>query len=430
MHSKFNCADRNLDLDMSYTGNNMQLVMWPTAHCRGEQKTCAEKNGVELRLDYTGGAYECHCRAGYFGKYVSDSTSLQECLFCPKYATSTPGTSDVAGCFCQAGTYDPDEGVAVQGAGVACHACGAYATTLPANNNAGQQPTQPQQRTHYCPGGPRRKKIYDFVHDTVVKLEMEDTVPVEAGAPIACQANTSTRHDFASSAASCIPRNDMRYDSVLGYMVFCDVKAYSSPHITQWLESMFTPCDRQCRPPHSVVQPDTGACRCNSDKGYGLNLFLESCECQPGWYTLSGKPSGVCVPCPKNSHCDGSVRKLCAVQFESTEYSETIHNCTCLPGFHYSTSAEKCLYCTRGNKCPGGLTKIIQCRGEEICALRRTFMPTACPRGASKSHFFAGQLADYPVCMQNGVIDEDNVQVLYSNIIQQDELLYHIANTI
>jgi len=30
--------------------------------------------------------------------------------------------------------------------------------------------------------------------------------------------------------------------------------------------------------------------------------------------------------------------------------------------------------------------------------------------------------------MQNGVIDEDNVQVLYSNIIQQDELLYHIAN--
>ena len=433
MHSKFNCADRNLDLDTSYTGKNAQLDAWPTAHCRGEQQTCAEKNGAELRLDYKSSVYECHCRAGFFGKYGEDSTLLQECLFCPKYATSTPGTSDIAGCFCQAGTYDPDEvGAAVEGAGVVCHACGAYATTttLPANNEPTQL-QQTQQRTHYCPGGPRGKTIYDFVHNTVVKPEMQDIMPVKAGAPIACQTNTSTRHDFASSAASCIPRTDMRYDSALGYMVFCDIKSYSSPQITQWLESMFTPCLRQCRPPHSVMQPATGgACRCNSDRGYGLNLLSERCQCQPGWYTLSGKPSGVCLPCPKNSHCDGSVRKLCAVQFESPEYSETIDNCTCLPGFQYSVRAQKCLYCTRGNKCPGGLTQSIACRGEEICALRRTFMPRACPRGTSKSHFFKGDnnYVDNQDCMHNGIIDDYDVQVLYANIIQKDELLYHIAN--
>jgi hypothetical protein len=39
------------------------------------------------------------------------------------------------------------------------------------------------------------------VYNTVVKLEMQDIMPVAAGDPIACQANTSTRHDFADKLA-------------------------------------------------------------------------------------------------------------------------------------------------------------------------------------------------------------------------------------
>jgi len=192
-----------MDLDMQYGGTNNALIPWPTALCcLGATKSCLQKNGIDVRVSYLLDTCQCHCKPGYFGTYGdnTDGNTLIRCNFCPKYGTSVKGTNDVRGCHCRAGTYEAQQ-VSVLGGietpNLVCKSCPSLA--------------------HFCPGGPAGRPIFDFVFATVAKQEAQKIMMLQTGPPLACPANTSTRHRFASSIASCIANANMRYDAALGY---------------------------------------------------------------------------------------------------------------------------------------------------------------------------------------------------------------------
>ena len=414
MHSKFNCLDENLDLDFQYEGAGKALVAWPTALCRlGATKSCVQKNGIEVRVNNLHDTYQCHCKPGYFGTYAdnADGSTLIRCNFCPKYGVSLRGTRDVLGCYCRAGTYEVVTSAIVT-PDLVCRSCPSL--------------------SQYCPGGPSGRPIFDFVFDTVAKEEAVKIVLLETGAPVLCPTNTSTRHRFASSVASCIANTNMRYDVRLGYWVFCDDSVYSSANITQWLEPKSQGCNRMCKAPSSVADASTGNCRCDASKGYGLKIFAANkgaaCVCQPGWYQFDGDSE--CVPCPRNSYCDGTVRQLCAVQFATPMYAKTEAECVCLPGFYFLASSTSCKFCQTGRKCPGGRAQdtSFMCSPEEECRTTGMYIPLSCPRGTTKTNLFENTFNSNSQCSSNGVVKSSIADTLYSNAVQKIGQNYGVNN--
>ena len=418
VHSKFNCLDENINLDMEYGGDTNGLISWPTIRCRiGASKSCEQKNGIEVRVDYLLDTYECHCKPGHFGTYGdnADGTTLIRCNFCPKYGTSIKGTRDIQGCYCRAGTYEVPQILAPGQTiipNLVCRSC----------------PSLEQ----YCPGGPAGRSIWAFVFDTVVKVEVQEIMVIDTGVPLDCPANTSTRHRFASSIASCIANINMHYDVALGYWIFCDESVYDSPYITEWLEPTSQSCNRECQAPSSILQLETGNCRCDISKGYGLKVYttdLEAqCVCQPGWYQFDGDSE--CIPCPKNSYCDGTTRQLCSVQFATPMYATNETDCVCLPGFYFLDYKQSCKFCQTGEKCPGGrlLDTRLPCSPEEECLTTGIYIPQSCPRGTTKRNLF--QRINNDLCSSNGIVNKNIADSLYSNAIQKEGLLYGVDNVI
>jgi len=418
VHSKFNCLDDNLELIVGFQGAHGELARWPTVRCRGgAQRSCAQKNGVEVRVNNLNDDFQCHCKPGFYGTYQAQTSTLLKCNFCPKYGDSIKGTFDVQGCFCRAGTSrNQNQSLQLVSQGLVCVAC-----------DLGNM---------YCPGGPDIVAVFDYVHQTVARdlaVKIYPSSAVDAGKQLPCPADTSTRHPFASSIGSCIVNNDMRYDVALGHYVYCDDDRHaSSPDITQWLEPRSEPCNRRCRPPFSVLQPATGHCRCDAEKGYIMVALADDatlsrraravCKCEPGWYRLEGQEA--CTPCPRNSYCDGETRTPCEVQFASPMYSKMETDCLCPPGFYFQT--QSCLLCQRGSKCFGGRQREMQrCSTEEICHQRGMFIPKTCPRGSTKLNVFAVRSNDPVVCYSHGVFvsmhDMPNVHFLYTNHVHRND---------
>ena len=407
-----------MDLDMRYSGIDQELIAWPTALCRlGTTKSCSQKNGIDVRVSNLLDTFQCHCKPGYYGTYAdsSDGNTLLRCNFCPKYGTSVRGTGDMRGCYCRAGTYEVQQSSALGGIGkpsLVCKSCPSLA--------------------HFCPGGPGGRPIFDFVFDTVASQEAQKVMLLETGAPLACPTNTSTRHRFASSVASCIANPNMRYDVALGYWVFCDDSVYDSENITEWLEPTSQSCNRICTAPSSVLEPGTGNCRCDVSKGYGLKIYDKgvgvACVCQPGWYQIDG--NGECVPCPRNSYCDGTVRRLCAVQFSAPMNTAKETDCVCLPGFYFLSSTSSCKFCQIGNKCPGGRGEntIVLCSPEELCRTTGMYIPLTCPRGTTKSNLLEDSYDGNSPCSSNGIVKEIRADSLYSNVVQKNGVLYGVDN--
>jgi len=429
VHTKYNCVDDNLDLLVNFRGTYNELVPWPTASCRGgAQRFCSEKNGVEIRVNNVEERYECHCKSGYYGEYssvVPGANTLIRCLFCPTYGESFKGTRDIRGCFCRAGTFrDANASSQMNGDdGLVC---------IPCDSNV-----------MYCPGGPHSPTIFQYVSQTVARqqaLLIYDQKTSEAGGRLPCPVNTSTRHAFANSEASCLTDNDMRYDAALGYYVFCDNdRHHSSSNITQWLEAKSRPCNRRCYPPLSIEETGTRNCRCNAAKGYSLIKFVDAevgkrreramCACKPGWYSLDD--SIECIPCPKNSFCDGRKRTPCDVQFTSSMFSKSEIECVCPAGFYFVVQSNACRLCQSSYKCPGGRDAIFSsqlCSTEEMCNSAGIYVPKACPRGSTKQNLYSTAFPTYGQCESQGILtantainsERPNLVVLFANEVQQD----------
>ena len=424
VHSKFNCLDDNLELIVGFQGAHGELARWPTVRCRGgAQRSCAQKNGVEVRVNNSNNDFECHCKPGFYGTYQVQTSTLLKCNFCPKYGDSIKGTFDVQGCFCRAGTFrNQNQSLQLASQGLVCLAC--------------------DSANMYCPGSPDVVAVFDYVYKTLARdlaVLMHSVAAVGAGMQLPCPVNTSTRHPFASSIGSCIVNNDMRYDVALGHYVYCDDDRHaSSPNITQWLEPRSEPCNRRCVPPFSVLQATTGNCRCDAEKGYTMVTFADDatasrraravCKCEPGWYRLAGQEA--CTPCPRNSYCDGETRTPCEVQFASPMYSKRETDCLCPPGFHFQQQSLLCRLCDRTNKCFGGRQTAMQrCSTEEICDQRGMFIPKTCPRGSTKQNVFAAAGSPNPVvCYSRGVFVSNamttanmpDVHVLYMNQVHSN----------
>ena len=432
VHSKFNCVDDNLELLLAFQGVGRALQKWPTLRCRGAQRSCAQKNGLEVRVNHVQEIFECHCKAGYYGTYQQTGLDkvLLNCEFCPKYGDSVRGTSDVKGCFCRAGTFrNRNESLQLASGRLVCTAC--------------------DSDTMYCPGGLDQHSIFSYISKTVAldqAVLLHNNTVEGAGKRMPCPANTTTRHRFANSAASCIANNDMRYDVALGYYVYCDDDRHSaSDNITQWLEPKSQPCNRRCRPPFSILQADTGNCRCNFDKGYTMQTFADVagttergralCVCEAGWYQLDGKTE--CIPCPKNSHCDGRKRTPCLVQFTSLMFSKFETDCLCPPGFFFPAPSKTCQLCQKEHRCPGGRdTNMIRCEKEEICTTRGIYIPDTCPSGSTKTNVFRVG-TDPSSCYNLGIVVSKTspspiIDVLYTNKVQKtingQTTSYHVRN--
>ena len=181
-----------------------------------------------------------------------------------------------------------------------------------------------------------------------------------------------------------------------------------------------------------MADASTGNCRCDASKGYGLEIFAASagaaCVCQPGWYQFDGDSE--CVPCPRNSYCDGTVRQLCAVQFATPMYAKTEAACVCLPGFYFLASSTSCKFCQTGRKCPGGRaqTTSFACSPEEECRSTGMYIPLSCPRGTTKKNLFQNTFNSNSPCSSNGVVKSAVADTLYSNAVQKIGPNYGVSN--
>ena len=402
VHSKYNCLDDNLELILDFRGTYGELVPWPTARCReGAQRSCTQKNGVEIRVNDLEERFECHCKTGFYGTYanVAGSATMVQCNFCPTYGDSIKATTDIRGCFCRPGTFrDENASLALNGGtGLVC---------LPCDSD-----------TMYCPGGPHNQQIFNFVLQSVARQQALLVYNTQSalGKRLPCPGNTTTRHRFANSVASCITSNDMRYDVAAGYYVFCDDDRHSSSsNVTQWLEPKSQPCNRRCYPPLSIADAATHNCRCNVAKGYELKRLPDAthglrreravCECLPGWYQHTDKIE--CIPCPKNSYCNGQTRTPCDVQYTSPMFSRNETACMCPPGFSFKQASNACALCQITKKCPGGRSESssITCLPEEICVVPGTYIPVACPRGSTKKNMNSRNSPNYAKCESAAIV--------------------------
>ena len=447
--SRFGCAGQNMDFVGRYSGLSGELSAWPTLVCReNSQKTCSSRNAVEVLVQNTGfRTYQCHCKSGYYGTYdEGDARMLLECRPCPTYATSIKGTFSTKGCFCKAGTYKhvyPDETVQ-ENTGIEqdllCRDC--LTRTTPAN------PSQ----YYYCPGGPSPLTML-LVFSSEAKIEAESvmntvvTDPNYSGLAVPCAPNTVIRRSFAIASSSCMPANNVAYDSSSGTWKPCDVEPYIFDSITEWLPALDTTCRRNCRLPGAVFSQREGGCRCDSTNGY--HLANNKCVCGPGWYlnAQSTSRNEMCVVCPRNSYCNGQTRALCPIEYMSDAQSSTLADCKCLPGFHSIQRSQRstCASCSINYRCSGNGVNT-PCRPEEQCKTRRMFRPIGCPRGSTKACIFGPIFNNIDsekvclsnsahICFRNGLFFKNTsstlypqVTSLYSNIVQKNSSVFEVRN--
>jgi len=283
--------------------------------------------------------YNCTCRAGYYSTDAGGSNgNIPICKQCPVYTTSENGAIGVEDCLCRPGTFRKNS------MSPECFDC------LESSHD---------DTSYYCPG---------------------------RGTRVACPANTSISHRFASTSASCIPERSMFFDSALGYFAHCDVLPYRGGAFSVWLPPRGSVCIRTCVSPGAVLTVNN-TCRCDTAGGYSLYPWAgmgavpvaQSCQCRPGWF-LYGL---VCTLCPRNAYCpDGKTQSICPITRTSLPGSQTIADCSCAPGYIPDASNVRCMPCGENFKCNGKTST--PCDFEEICLSQRIFIPSTCLPGTTR----------------------------------------------
>jgi len=163
---------------------------YPSLICEPTRTQCDTTSTILVLWTNLGGdiVYNCTCRAGYYSTDTGERDwNIPTCRVCPVYTTSENGATGVGDCFCRPGTFRKDS------MSPECFDC----------LESSQDDT-----TYYCPGKANK---------------------------VACPANTSISHWFASTSASCIPDRSMFFgpspdteSSPLRYRTTCVVRSEHS----------------------------------------------------------------------------------------------------------------------------------------------------------------------------------------------------------
>ena len=81
----------------------------------------------------------------------------------------------------------------------------------------------------------------------------------------------------------------------------------------------------------------------------------------PGFYGT--QPLAPCQLCPLNYYCPGNLSlQACMPNASSVagQFSKTA--CSCNPGFFFNATTEKCIGCSPGSYCAGGLSPMQTCK--------------------------------------------------------------------